>query len=48
MVKGYRIPSSRYLFNRTFYKDEPEANCSCGFEIKGDVDERVNNENSTC
>ena len=34
--------------NSKFYKDEQEANCSCGFGIKGDVEERGNNENSTC
>ena len=33
--------------NSKFYKDEQEANCSCGFGIKGDVEERGNNENST-
>ena len=28
------------------YKNEPGANCSCGFRIKGDVEERGNKENS--
>ena len=51
VVKGYRIrfikiPSQRKISK--FYKDEQEANCSCGFGIKGDVEERGNNENSTC
>ena len=32
--------------NSRFYKNEQEANCSCGFGIKGDVEERDNNENS--
>ena len=31
-----------------FYKDEQEANCFCRFGIKGDVEERGNNESSTC
>ena len=34
--------------NSKFSKDEEEANCSCGFGIKGDVKKRGNNENSTC
>ena len=34
--------------NSKFYKDEPEANCSCGFGVKGDVEEWGNNGNSTC
>ena len=34
--------------NSKFYKNKQEANCSCGFGIKGDVEERGNNENSAC
>ena len=34
--------------NSKFYKDEPEANRSCGFGVKGDVEEWGNNGNSTC
>ena len=38
--------SSRYLFNKKFH--EQEANCSCGFGIKGDIEERSNKESTTC
>ena len=51
VVKGYRIRFIKILSQRKiskFYKDEQEANCSCGFGIKGDVEERGNNESSTC
>ena len=34
--------------NSKFYKNEQEANCSCGFGFKKDVEERNNNENSSC
>ena len=34
--------------NSKFYKNEQETNCSRGFEIKEDVEERSNQENSTC
>ena len=34
--------------NSKFSKNEQEANCSCGFGIKGDVEERSNDKNSTC
>ena len=46
---GYTKYSSKYLFNKKskFYKNEQEADCSGGFGIKGDVEERVNKENST-
>ena len=51
VVKGYRIRFIKILSQRKiskFYKDEQETNCSCGFGIKGDVEERGNNESSTC
>ena len=34
--------------NSKFYKNEQKANCSRGFETKGDVEERGNKENSAC
>ena len=34
--------------NSKFYKNEQETNCSRGIEIKEDVEERSNQENSTC
>ena len=49
--KGLQTTTHQGTFskkNSKFYKDEQEANCSCGFGIKGDVEERGNNENSTC
>ena len=49
VVKGYKIPFITFSTkNSKFYKDEQEENCSCGFGVKGDVQERGNNENSTC
>ena len=49
--KGLHYTSHQDIFftkNSKFYENEQEANCSRGFGIKGNVDERGNKENSTC
>ena len=50
-VKGLHYTNQQDTFstkNSKFYKNEQEANCSRGFGIKEDVEERDNKENSTC
>ena len=50
VVKGYTIPFIKLPFqqkNFKFYMNEQETNCSRGFEIKGNIEERGNKENST-